>query len=66
MEIIRQEIQKYKEKYCRTYQIESKNTPGKFYDVDVWDTGKIECNCIAGLMGQECSHKKELKTKLSQ
>ena len=34
-------------KYTKLDQIESRTTPGKFYDINVNEKGELSCNCLS-------------------
>ncbi len=39
-------------------KIESKSNPGHFHQVKIYETGDIDCPCIASGMGKFCRHKR--------
>ena len=43
-------------------KIESKSNPGHFHQVKIYETGDIDCPCMASGMGKFCRHKKEAIT----
>lgn len=43
------------------FRVASKSKPGTFHTVDVYNTGEMKCDCIAGSMGKPCRHKDTAK-----
>lgn len=35
------------------------------YLVEIYEDGKMKCDCIAGSMGKECRHKRIIKNKIN-
>jgi ssDNA-binding Zn-finger/Zn-ribbon topoisomerase 1 len=40
-------------------KIESKSQPGHFHQVKIYETGDINCPCVAGQMAKFCDHKRK-------
>lgn len=42
-----------------THKVESKSNPGHFHIVKVYESGDMDCPCIAGRQGKFCRHDKQ-------
>jgi len=42
----------------KKYRVPSKSEKGKYHLVEIDDTGKMFCDCVAGNFSRPCSHKK--------
>lgn len=50
----------------KKFKVESRTKKGKFYIVEVYFNGSLECNCVAGQFKRECYHKKKVKLWLQR
>lgn len=53
---ISQQLLRNSLKASKSWKVPSKTENGKWHEV-VLSNGKLICNCTAGLMGKDCSHK---------
>ena len=42
-----------------THKVESKSNPGHFHIVKIYESGDMDCPCIAGRQGKFCRHKEK-------
>jgi len=65
MTISQQLIERYNEsRTIKKWKVPSKSEKGKYHIVRQLKDGSLQCDCFAGQMKRECSHKKIVKSIL--
>lgn len=49
-----------------SWKVPSRSKPGTFHRVDVYDSGDMDCDCIAGQMNKFCHHKNVILATLKE
>jgi len=50
----------------KKYRVSSKSEKGTYYIVEVWNDGKLTCNCPAGSFGRLCNHKQRVNDQIQK